>query len=246
MSLKDWCGGCNCPVASSPKQLHSDIDQPILTQACTVLHTTMPVHFEADSTALVCCWARVPLFLWLQILEHVAAALGKDSAEVKAANFLPEVTAAAAAGLPSSPGSSINSDSGCSTHDLTYSSSDSSSSADLCDDGARAPSSPGSAATSAQDDCLQQPQANGACTVAEGSNSRSVSSAPQSAAAAAASGAVVSTALGRLIAAESYTLPRLWRELLQSSKHAERLEAVRRHNTQHAWSKRGLVVTPVR
>jgi hypothetical protein len=111
----------------------------------------------------------------LQVLEHVAAVLGKDSAEVKAANFLPEVT-------------TTTTNSGCSS-------------------------------SSSSDDGICIP---------------------------AAEDGVVRTVLGRLLAAEGYTLPRLWRELLASSGYAARVAAVREHNRQHAWSKRGIVVTPVR
>jgi xanthine dehydrogenase molybdopterin-binding subunit B len=109
----------------------------------------------------------------LQVLEHVAAVLGKDSAEVKAANFLPEVA-------------TTNTNSSCSSSS---------------DDGVCIP---------------------------------------------AAENGVVRTVLGRVLAAEGYTLPRLWRELLASSGYAARVAAVREHNKQHAWSKRGIVVTPVR
>lgn len=105
----------------------------------------------------------------MQIVEHVASALGKDSAEVKAANFLAEMT--------------------CSS-----------------------------------------------------SSSNEV----QSAAAAAGGRHGVVTALGRVLAPECYTLPRLWRELLASSSYQQRVGAVREHNAQRAWSKRGIVVTPVR
>lgn len=56
----------------------------------------------------------------------------------------------------------------------------------------------------------------------------------------------VTTVFGRHIAAESYTLRRVWSELLDSCGYNSRLEAVQRYNTEHAWSKRGIVMTPVR
>jgi xanthine dehydrogenase molybdopterin-binding subunit B len=56
----------------------------------------------------------------------------------------------------------------------------------------------------------------------------------------------VTTALGRVLPPECYTLPRLWRQLLSSSGYADRVAAVRSHNEAQPWSKRGIVVTPVR
>jgi xanthine dehydrogenase molybdopterin-binding subunit B len=60
----------------------------------------------------------------------------------------------------------------------------------------------------------------------------------------------VRTILGRYISPETYTLPRVWAELLQggqgSASYADMLDAVQAHNKEHAWSKRGIAVTPVR
>jgi hypothetical protein len=56
----------------------------------------------------------------------------------------------------------------------------------------------------------------------------------------------VYTTLGRFIAAECYTLPRVWRELLELSRYPERVAAVQQYNLDHAWSKRGIAMTPVR
>lgn len=110
-------------------------------------------------------------------MEHIAAVLGKDSADVKAANFLPEAAV-------------------CATNNSSSSSS----------------GGGGSVVASKQ---AQQ-------------------------------GGIVTTALGRVIAGDSYTLARLWRELLQSSRYQQRLAAVQQHNAHNCWSKRGIVVTPVR
>jgi xanthine dehydrogenase molybdopterin-binding subunit B len=59
-----------------------------------------------------------------------------------------------------------------------------------------------------------------------------------------------STILGRCISPETYTLPRVWKELLQggqsAASYAEMLAGVQLHNKEHAWSKRGIAVTPVR
>jgi xanthine dehydrogenase molybdopterin-binding subunit B len=60
----------------------------------------------------------------------------------------------------------------------------------------------------------------------------------------------VRTILGRYISPETYTLPRVWAELLQGGQgcasYAEMMYAVQAHNKEHAWSKRGIAVTPVR
>jgi xanthine dehydrogenase molybdopterin-binding subunit B len=117
-----------------------------------------------------------PLPVAVQIVEHVASALAKDSAEVKAENFLAEMTNTTTSSSSSSPSCDVRS----------------------------------------------------------------------AAAAAAGVGHGVVTALGRVLAPECYTLPRLWRELLVSSSYQQRLAAVREHNERHAWSKRGIAVTPVR
>lgn len=157
----------------------------------SVCHTSLSVsHPQSVCIILNLCITPSPCCVTLchQILEHVAASLGKDSAEVKAANFLPEATAAIPASNSSSAGGG---------------SSDSSSAGR----GGRA----GDSSSSSGD------MRNG-----------------------------VSTVLGRVLPPECYTLPRLWRQLLSSSDYASRVAAVRSHNESHAWSKRGIVVTPVR
>jgi len=204
-----------------------------------------------------CC---LPFACLCQILEHVAAVLGKDSAEVKAANFLPEVHTAKRPIAGSSSGSSSSDGGGGGGSRLSDSSiSSSTTQGQLSSAGSDTSSSGSEAAISWSPECslqeqeplaLQQqllaralkeaPEASRDhdCLDQPGSSSQLELSQP------AAAGVV--TALGRFIAAESYTLPRLWRELLQTSRYSERVKAVQQHNSSHAWSKRGIVVTPVR
>lgn len=56
----------------------------------------------------------------------------------------------------------------------------------------------------------------------------------------------VTTVLGRFISSDTYTLPLLWQQLLSSSQYSKRLAAVKQYNRDQAWSKRGIVITPVR
>lgn len=68
------------------------------------------------------------------------------------------------------------------------------------------------------------------------------------AAAVGASGAnaEMTTPLGTKFPVGSYTLPRVWAQLLRASDYEERAAAAAAWNREHAWSKRALAVTPVR
>jgi hypothetical protein len=232
------------------------------------------------------------LFLPPQILEHVAAQLGLDSAAVKAANFLL---------MPDHSSSSNTSNTGTS-HETASAKTRATADADDDDDDAsglqegetvHSPTTPDNAAGSSsgsggggsssssgmesynegrscvgspaalklikqqqqQDEAAagrapagcydyaigKQKAASTAAAAAAGKDSIT-----PAAAAAATSKAGVTTLFGRHIPTAAYTLLRVWQQLLQSSSYSQRVAAVQQHNRQHAWSKRGIVVTPIR
>eukprot|EP00878_Enallax_costatus_P017692 GHUV01018588.1.p1 GENE.GHUV01018588.1~~GHUV01018588.1.p1 ORF type:complete len:473 (+),score=159.98 GHUV01018588.1:103-1521(+) len=128
-------------------------------------------------------------------MEHVAAVLGMDSAAVKAANFLPDVSTTT-----------------CSTTNI------SSNMGRLC------------VASPAAADLKQQQHQQKHVDPEQQQKWQPG----------------VTTVLGRFISSDTYTLPLLWQQLLSSSQYNDRLAAVQQYNCDHAWSKKGIVVTPVR
>jgi xanthine dehydrogenase molybdopterin-binding subunit B len=156
----------------------------------------------------------------LQVLEHVAAELQLDPAAVKAANFLPDI--AARAHPAQQQQQQLTEATACATAGITAGSS--------CTD-------PAALATGVGRLCLGS----------VGALSRHTQQQQQQQV---AQPDGVRTILGRYISPETYTLPRVWAELLQggqdSASYAEMMDAVQAHNKEHAWSKRGIAVTPVR
>ena len=56
----------------------------------------------------------------------------------------------------------------------------------------------------------------------------------------------VTTALGTVIPASLYTLPRLWDQLKQDAQYDKRLAQVKAFNRDSVWLKRGISMTPCR
>jgi xanthine dehydrogenase molybdopterin-binding subunit B len=169
----------------------------------------------------------------VQILEHVAAELGLDPAAVKAANFLPDVAAATCTTAQQQQQQQQQQEedaeeqqaaaTACATADIAGGS--------IADGGALA--------TGVGRLCLGSITALSQHTQQQQQQQKY--QAQQTA---------VKTILGRYISPETYTLPRVWAELLGGGQgavsYAERLTGVQAHNREHAWSKRGIAVTPVR
>lgn len=151
-----------------------------------------------------------------QVMEHVAAVLGMDSAAVKAANFLSDLT-------------SSSSSNHCSKAAIGSSCAISSNMGRLCI---------GSPAAYLQQHKQHTP-GNAALLNKLGAEQLTQQHKLQHQAG-------VTTVLGRFISSDTYTLPLLWQQLLSSSQYSARLSAVQQYNRDHAWSKRGIVVTPVR
>lgn len=186
-------------------------------------------------------------------MEHVAASLGMDAAAVKAANFLPDVAASQSKPvLPLSLAACEQAIAGgaqaAAEHSgATVESSLPSSAGRLCI-GSVGVLEQQRQQRHASDSSRRLPVSTRGTRTAAGGISPDTSGDESAAAAAAPSG--VTTILGRFISSDSYTLPRIWAELMAgqgpSCSYTDRLAAVQQYNREHAWSKRGIAVTPVR
>eukprot|EP00775_Hariotina_reticulata_P011870 gene11870-12014_t len=203
-----------------------------------------------------------------QVLEHVAALLGKDSAEVKAANFLSDVSSpmsGPAVGPIETSSCSSSSEDWVLVEDKDMSSPAESAPAVLLDEPA---ASAGPAMDTTAVGCAAAEDELGLDTFNSSRSSQVVTQHRPCTGSLAVlqrqlqqqlkhkqdhklKGAAdvhpgLHTTLGRFIAAECYTLPRVWHELCKLSRYCERVAAVQQYNLEHAWSKRGIAMTPVR